>query len=465
MTVSKEGLTLTKEGINLKIPLPNFQLLWDKIKITHIILFSAILRFFVMPFPNDGGMIFDEVHYVKATTAILQGIPANGEHPPLTKLLIGFSIKLFGNHWFAWRLPIVITALISTYFVYLIAKKFMSEKYAILASAFLIFDTIFFIHGNIYLLEMPSLMFGLIGVFFLLDHKYIYSGAMLGLRFPCNEKMVFILCASGLYLIIGFLTRPKRGFKAKMLDINKKQVITFFFVLSLVAGGGLWINDLIWKPSSKTIVNTMITNTVVQDPNGTAIRTDIATVTNTAYEYITDPISHVKFMWNYYYGLAPNIETNADNFRPPWSWTTPFGANPFNSAKYLVTVVQMGDKKDYLINYQAQVPIPIWYMTFPILFMGLFYIKKDPFARFSVAWIGATYIPWILSDLQKQNMTFIHYFLFTTPVICMGIPWFWSKALPDPKYTTLRQSAIIMHLAITAIFFFIFFPIGLVRSF
>lgn len=59
--------------------------LFIKLNIWYLILLSGIVRFFTMTFPNDGGMIFDEVHYIKASRALLEGLSANGEHPPLIK--------------------------------------------------------------------------------------------------------------------------------------------------------------------------------------------------------------------------------------------------------------------------------------------------------------------------------------------------------------------------------------------
>lgn len=429
---------------------------YNKLSIWYVILISAVLRFFVMPFPNDGGMIFDEAHYVPASLSLLKGIAANAEHPPLTKLMVAASIKVFGDFWFAWRFPIVITALISTYLVYVIAKKFVNEKYAVLTAFFMIFDIIFFIHGNIYLLEMPSLMFALASVALLLNNRINWSGAMMGFAFLANEKALFVLGAMALYSLFKF---SKKSLNMKLI----KRVGAFILIAVLIAGMGLWICDAIWRPASKTVVSNMIRNTVIQDENGTAIRTETATEVKTAYEYISDPVSHLRFMWDYYTGINTNLQTPAVDFRPPWSWITPFGSDTFNHANYLVTVVQMGDLKDYIINYRAQIPITIWFMTIPILGISILHIRKDNFAKFFIAWVTATYLPWLISDLSKQNMTFIHYFLFTIPAVCIGIPWFWNKLIPEKHL--VRNIIIIAHLAATVVFFFVFFPVGLVRTF
>ena len=59
----------------------------------------------------------------------------------------------------------------------------------------------------------------------------------------------------------------------------------------------------------------------------------------------------------------------------------------------------------------------------------------------------------------KNNMPFNHYFLFTIPAVCLGIPWFWAKV--TPKYW---KSIMAVHLMLVIIYFWYFFPIGLIRT-
>ena len=66
-----------------------------KFNITHLLLIVFALHLFVMSFPSDGGMVFDEVHYIKATRAHFEGIGANPEHTPLVKVLMTIPIAIF----------------------------------------------------------------------------------------------------------------------------------------------------------------------------------------------------------------------------------------------------------------------------------------------------------------------------------------------------------------------------------
>ena len=48
--------------------------------------------------------VFDEVHYLPAARAVLEGSHlANVEHPPLAKLLIALGMAMFGDEPFGWR--------------------------------------------------------------------------------------------------------------------------------------------------------------------------------------------------------------------------------------------------------------------------------------------------------------------------------------------------------------------------
>jgi len=438
--------------MKIELDIPTVDLSW--IKISHIILVSAILRFFIMPFPSDGGMIFDEVHYIKAVRAMMSGVAANAEHPPLTKIIGIVSISVFGDHWFGWRLPIIICSLVSTYLLYKIAREFLDERLSLLVSSFMIFDIIFFIHGNIFMLETPALMFGLAFVLYYLRGKPIASASFMGLAFLCNEKALFILLGLSIYHVLTHFNTPTKK--------DAKKVGMFLLICIIVGGGGLWTSDLIWKPSKATQVNINVHHTILQDEMGTPISTETATHTTTTCEYIENPISHVMWMVKYYTSLNEDIETPAEDFRPPWTWIAPFG-NWNNPPKYLVTAVTTScegcpDKTFLPINYRAQTPVFIWFMTVPIIGLAL-YSYKDRESKFILSWIAGTFGPWFIWELQKMNMPFNHYFMFTAPVICFGIPWFWDKIGGRYKYPALAA-----HLSLVIVHFFMYFPVGVIRN-
>ena len=434
---------------------PTFNKIIDKIDILHITLLNAILRFFVMCFPSDGGMIFDEVHYIKAIRAILEGIPANGEHPPLTKLIVGAFIKIFGDFWFSWRLPIVLFALFIPYLVYKISLKFNDDKnLAKFAATFSCLDILLFIHGNIYMLEIPALVMSLLFCLLYLEHRNIPAAIAISIGFLCNEKALWVLLGVAVYHIMTHADSLK---KLDRFVPDAKQTAIFLAACCLFGGGGLWLNDLVWRPSSQTNSNIGVVATVYQS-NGTAVTTSLSTITTTDYVYINDPISHVWFMVTYFSGIQGGIPQNSD-WRPPWSWIGPFGPNWNNPPTYFATSISYGEKINTIINYRAQTTFPIWWMFIPLVLYSV--IKyKDTMSKFILGLLSGTYLPWFIWELQKQNMPFNHYMLFATPVLCIAIPIFWYKVAP--KYYNQILAAQIL---IAVVFFFYYFPVGLFRTF
>ena len=437
-----------KFTIDLRVPSVVHSLL-GQIKISHIILFSAIIRMFCAAFPSDGSSIFDEVHYLGAVRAMMQGLPANAEHPPLTKIIVMWSIQIFGDHWFAWRLPIILYSLGATYLVYRIAKEFLDEKKALLVSVFMIFDIVFFIQGNIYVLEVPGLMFGLAFVLYYLKGRYWFSAAMIGLGFLCSEKALFLLLGAAVYHVMLNWRRPTKPVV--------KKVGLFLTLCVIVGAGGLALSDSVWPPSKSTHININIANTIYQDENGNPVRTETATKTQTTYEYMLNPIDHVLWMMSYYSGINSHLETPPENFRPPWTWILPIG-NWNNPPVYLSTVIRTPTGEYYPVNYRSQTPIFIWFMTVPILGLCLWMFKERE-SKFILAMIAGTFGPWLAWEPFKMNMPFNHYMIFTIPFVCFGIPWFWGKVAP--KYW---KPITAIHLTLVILYFFAFFPIGLVRT-
>ena len=446
------------KGYTLRLPSANqlWQSLMNKLQIVniwHIVLFGLVMRLFAISFPSDGGMVFDEVHYIKATEAILQGIAANAEHPPLVKLIVGAFVTIFGDYWFSWRIPMVLFSMWIPYLLYRIVMTLSNgDKKKALFTAFLsLFDLILFIHGNIYMLEMPSLVLALLSAMWLLENKYKSSAIAMGVACLCNEKAVFALLGLGIYQL---WTMEKKN---KKLNMNMKKVGTYLLICSIIGFGGLWVSDIIWKPSINA-TSTISANIVVYvDGQGNPVSTATVTNTITSGDAIKDPFTHLLFMFGYYTGLSNNIPQIAETWRPAWSWIGPWGPNWDHGPVYYATSVSNGAKTFEPIAYIAQTPYTIWWMTIPIFIAGILKTRTKEI-KFAMAWILGTYTPWLLWDGIRQNIPFNHYFMFASIGCIIGIPLFWERALPKYKY-----QAMAIHLFITIIFFIYFFPIHVFR--
>lgn len=436
----------------------------SKFNIGNLLLLSLALHLFAMSFPSDGGMIFDEAHYVPAALTTLQLQPANAEHTPLAKIVIAISIAIFGNYWFAWRFPIVIMCLISLYIFYRIAQRFMPENYALLATAFLSFDIIYFIHGSIFVLNMPAIMFGLLGIERYLAKSYKWSAVAFGISFLMYEVELLFLGAILIYHVAtqlkGAYDSSKTHSKSYFRNINLKKFTTFLIVLLLVGGGGLWLYDAVYKPTS----GATIYENVIVDQDGIPITTE--TITNyTGANVITNPVQHIQFMWNYFSSLAPVLATPASDYRPPWDWILPTG-NSLNPPHYFTISITENEISHTIIDWQSQITPFVEYFLIPIVAIALFNIikKKDEkkLGLFLLSWIIATYIPFLLLGIiaYPHWTNFNYYVLPTIPACALGIPYFWASI---PMSDRSRKYCLFIHLILTIAFFIYFFPVVLIR--
>lgn len=424
-----------------------------KFGISHLLLLSFALHFFAMGFPQDGGMVFDEAHYVPAALKTLQLIPANAEHTPLAKIVIALSMAVFGNYWFAWRFPIVVMAIATLYVFYLIAKKFLSERYSLFATAFLSFDIMFFIHGAIFILDMPAILFGLLGMLLYLNKRYKWSAVSFGVSILMKENGAFFLFATLIY-------HAATHFKLKQVKdkVNLKPALSFFLIGALVVGGGMWIYDAVYKPAAGVTIIQNINYNVVVNASNVPITTIITATNNTVSDMISNPVDHFKFALNYFASLVPNINTTESNLRQPWTWVLPIG-DIFNSPRYLTVTVSSGNVSRLVINWVSQVTPFIAYMLIPVLALAL-WKRKEYFSKLYISWIASAYLPWVFIGAFIQRMTFNYYFIYTIPAICLGIPFFWKNINISDK---MRLIGLTLHLLLTILFFLAFFPVIFIR--
>lgn len=113
--------------------------------------------------PNQ--IYFDEVHYVKAARKLLQGLPANREHPMFGKEVIAASIKLLGDRPWAWRIPSVIFGTLGLHAFGRLVWYVSQRRLATILAVFLLAtDFLWFALSRIAMLDMISASLGMVAL-------------------------------------------------------------------------------------------------------------------------------------------------------------------------------------------------------------------------------------------------------------------------------------------------------------
>ena len=180
-----------------------------------ILILAVGTRFYYFGRPNQ--IVFDEVYFPKFATDYFKGEYYFDIHPPLAKLLMAGSAKLFGielpvsfnfkdisqvypdNSYKFLRFFVSIFGLALIFGVYFLAKELFKNKWpAFLAALLAIFENSILVQSRLILTDVFLLAFGVWGLVFLLmsRRKKIYSFSWF---------LFFIL--SILFLTAGFLVK------------------------------------------------------------------------------------------------------------------------------------------------------------------------------------------------------------------------------------------------------------------
>jgi dolichyl-phosphate-mannose--protein O-mannosyl transferase len=113
--------------------------------------------------PNK--IYFDEIHYVVAARKMLQGIPANREHPMLGKEVIAAAIAVLGDRPWSWRIPMVLFGTMGLHafgrLVWYVSQRPLATVMAVFLLAT---DFLWFCQSRIAMLDMVQAGFGMVAL-------------------------------------------------------------------------------------------------------------------------------------------------------------------------------------------------------------------------------------------------------------------------------------------------------------
>jgi dolichyl-phosphate-mannose--protein O-mannosyl transferase len=431
--------------------------------IGHLLLILLVLHIFAMSFPNGNNppqYVFDEAYYVPAGLDLLHLVPSNLEHPFFGKIWVALGIYLFGNDFFGWRIFYVIIGTATVGVFYELARLFFSKEKALLAACFLGFETLFFIHTSLALLEGPPIFFALLAFLAYFKKHYYWTAVFIGLSILSKEWGTYFLAALFLYHIWATRRIPA----AKLLSpANLKMLIAFCIITIAVVGIPLTAYDQIYHPSESTLSTI---ETVVSNVNGT--QTTTTTTINT-------PENNVSYFWQnfaYYYSYHTSLTMTPSDYQQPWQhlawyWVLPLDVSP---AQYYVTTVTIttSASNGTVISKTYEHPIDwlgignlvIWLSFWIIVPVILFKAVRKMATQLDaliMALIVGTYGPNLILSGIYHRVVYSFYFVNTDPALALGIPMVITFISPDSA--KLQRILSLIWLGAAIVFFILFFPI------
>jgi dolichyl-phosphate-mannose-protein mannosyltransferase len=384
-----------------------------------IILASVLARVLLLPKP-DGALIFDETYYVNAARTILHvavpegspyaaapaGLDPNTEHPPLGKVLIAASMRVFGDNAFGWRMPSVIAGMLAILLLYGIVRAAGGDRWmATLAAGLLAFDNLALVHSRIGSLDMLLVMFLLFGAWSALRGWPILAGIGFALAALIKINGVFGLGAALLVELV-LLAWARRDSPGGWRP-HARAMVLLIVAFVPVWFGGLWLLDA-------------------------------------AFTSFPSPVAHLEHILDYGLSLTRVTAINQESY--PWQWL--INEVPMT---YLRTDEQTIVNGEVVGSFAtiffrgAMNPFVIGAAPFGLAY-ALYRVidAHDRVGLWVVAWVAAMYLPFVLLALVQHRVSYIFYFLPTVPAVAVGVALFLRRAGLPPLVVGTYLAAVLL---------------------
>ena len=355
---------------------------------------SIFWRTFRLRQPGSS-VIFDETYYVNAVRVLLgwdvkpgtayagspTGMDPNHEHPPLGKVLIAGSMKVFGDDPLGWRLPSIVAGVAAIVLLYLIVRAASGDAWlGVLAATIFAFDNLVLVHSRIATLDMMSVAFLLLGAWLWMLRRPFLAGAACALAALVKLPGVYGFAALAALAIGSVVVRRVRDGTWGRAELRAAALLGAGFAGVWILG--LWALDLAFTP------------------------------------YDT-PWAHVRYMLDYGFSLhgAPvNSESR------PWQWL----ANRVQVPYFVVdTTVTAGDvsKTRTVIDFKgAMNPVVIGALGLGISYSAWHAWRfRDRLSFWVLAWFAGTYLLYYPLVLLSGRTTYLFYFLPALPAVAVAI--------------------------------------------
>ncbi|MBN1644120.1 MAG: phospholipid carrier-dependent glycosyltransferase [Dehalococcoidales bacterium] len=275
------------------------------------------------------------------------------------------KIYVYTDNAFGWRFFSGIFGTIGIVIFYFICRKLgFSWKATMLATFLFAAEDMTFLHSGLALLDVYMVTFMLAAVLSYLDRRYILSGIFVALSANCKLAGVLIIIALFLHWVI--YRRDK--WKTLSASLVVAAVAFVFFLVFF----DMFIQGSIENPVTR--IDSLLTSTAAN-----------------------------QF-------TVPKLSISSR----PWVWLYPQFIDPEYNSPFIVY--------SYDPQYISFISTTIQILVIPTIgYMIYKAIKGSKAAGLVLLWFLATYLIWIPLNIATNRVTFVFYFLSTTPAICIGI--------------------------------------------
>ena len=350
-----------------------------------ILVVTAVTRLAWLNSPGRS-LIFDEAYYVNAARRLLgwtvtagspyadapSGLDPNSEHPPLGKVLIAASMRVFGDDPLGWRFPSLVAGLVVILAIYLLVRSTGHDPWmAVYAAGVAMLDNLLLVHSRIATLDVLFLAPLLVGAVLLLRKQWIWAGVACGLALLVKVPAVFGLVA----LLVLVLVVPGGG--RFLYRVSRAALVGV--AASVVAIGGMWFLDARY----------------------------------TSYD---NPWSHLQHIRSYGFDLSrAGGPVNSES--EPWQWLS-------NDVQIAYLRVDTDEEVDGKVVTTK--PLVYFRGAFnPALssvgVIALFYAawrwwrRKDPLAAWVVVWSAGIFLPYVALSVFSHRISYLFYALPLVP--------------------------------------------------
>jgi dolichyl-phosphate-mannose--protein O-mannosyl transferase len=372
-------------------------------------LVAAAFRLPGLGYPRD--TYFDEVYHAKAAAQYLAGeAPTEWVHPPMAKLLIAIPVKLFGYKPWVWRLAPALAGTLLAPTFFLLARRLLSERAALLASVLLLSDGVYLVQSRIAMTNIFAVLFqvgaALVVLLCVLSESLpgvgmVGAGLLMGLALSTRWTSLWAMGFLGLVLLA---VRGRRLFRVREILLT----VLAFAILPLTV---YFLSHLPLR----------------------ILRPGLA-----PWHHFSELVELQVEVWRYH----ANLNATHPYFSKWWTW--PWLYRPtwyFYQAE--------GDKIRGIVAIGNPA---LWWASVPATIVSLvgWLRGRDPRRLFAGAGFCLLYLPW---GISPRTLNYSHYLFEAMPYACLSLGLLLDRYW-EGRYAVVARS----YLAIVVLLFFLFLP-------